>query len=1202
MGSEPAAHPSGEGTSVIDSEALLADGKKLVRSLVDDLRGEATIDPAAAGFIAEQYRGARAAGRTALSASEWVEGLYAQVAVAWFLGCVFARFCEDNGLVDDALLSGPGPRRAIALEHRSAYLAEHPDHDDRHWLRHVFGTYRRLPATGDLFGSHNPVWNLSLSADGARELRELFQRIDPESGLLQHDFSDPSWETRFLGDLYQDLSEYAQKFYALLQTPVFVEEFILDHTLDPAIATFGLREVTIIDPTCGSGHFLLGAFARLYDRWVEAEPSTNRRELARRALDAIAGVDLNPFAAAIARFRLLVVALHAGGDTRLVDAPAYPIHVAVGDSLLHGDPPGRLPGTLVHHEAIGAAVHGYANEDVDAARALLSRSWHAVVGNPPYITVKDPALNQLYRDRFETCSGKYSLGVPFTERFWQLARFDPHLERAGYVGLITANSFMKREMGKKLVEKWFPLHDVTHVIDTSGAYIPGHGTPTVIVFGRNRAALQRSVRAVMGIRGEPGMADPPEKGLVWTSITELVDHAGASSDFISVVDLPRERLTHHPWSLGGGGAAELKQTLDEAGDQFRSILRSTPGFMSICGYDGAAVGPKFSLIRHGVEKSAVRPLIRGEDARDWRVNVLEEAFFPYVDRTDEVIRDESLPGALHRFWLLRSTLEKRHTFSGITFREAGRHWWEWHQLSKLRLRSSLFITFANVATHNHFVLSRGGCINNPHAPVIDLVEGKSEAEHLRALGTLNSSAGCFWMHQVFHNKGAGGGKRVEAGFSARGNEEWENHFEHDGTKLQSFPFPAMADGGTATLLDRLAQELQGVMPTRVARAGLPTASRLGEAAREYRRLRSGMIAAQERLDWEAYRWYGLVDEDLTTGAEPEPPLELGERAFEIVLARRVAAGEEETSWFTRHGSTPITQLPSHWPEWYRRLVERRIELIETDLNIGLIEKPEYKRRWAGRSWDQQVSDALRTWLLDRLESPVYWPEPAALTTCARLAAQARADAEFMEVAHLYKGADVDAAALITELVAAESVAYLAAYRYNDRGLRKHDEWLRTWELQRLEDAGQDVGSIPVPPKYVKGDFRGVTWEHRGKLDVPKERFISYPGAERESDPTPVVGWAGWDHLVRARALAVWYTQARREGRDGSHLLPLLVGLDELVPWLKQWYDQPDPDPALNRPGSQIAALVDAELRSLQLSRDDLASWKPEAPRRGRRPR
>lgn len=79
-------------------------------------------------------------------------------------------------------------------------------------------------------------------------------------------------DTRFLGDLYQDPSEAIRRRYALLQTPEFVEEFILDQTLDPAITEFGLEDVTLIDPTCGSGHFLLGAFRRLLGRSQKAAP------------------------------------------------------------------------------------------------------------------------------------------------------------------------------------------------------------------------------------------------------------------------------------------------------------------------------------------------------------------------------------------------------------------------------------------------------------------------------------------------------------------------------------------------------------------------------------------------------------------------------------------------------------------------------------------------------------------------------------------------------------------------------------------------------------------------------------------------------------------------------------------------------------------------------------------------------------------
>ncbi len=57
---------------------------------------------------------------------------------------------------------------------------------------------------------------LPLSADGAKTLLGFFQRIDPDSGETVHDFTDPDWDTRFLGDLYQDLSESVRKRYALL--------------------------------------------------------------------------------------------------------------------------------------------------------------------------------------------------------------------------------------------------------------------------------------------------------------------------------------------------------------------------------------------------------------------------------------------------------------------------------------------------------------------------------------------------------------------------------------------------------------------------------------------------------------------------------------------------------------------------------------------------------------------------------------------------------------------------------------------------------------------------------------------------------------------------------------------------------------------------------------------------------------------------
>ena len=91
---------------------------------------------------------------------------------------------------------------------------------------------------------------------------------------------------------------------------------------------------------------------------------------------------------------------------------------------------------------------------------------------------------------------------------------------------------MKREFGKKLIEEVLPRLDLTHVVDCSGAYIPGHGTPTAILFGRNRAPVGSVVRTVRGIRGEPAHRRTRLRARVWSAIvaqTDLPDQRANSS-------------------------------------------------------------------------------------------------------------------------------------------------------------------------------------------------------------------------------------------------------------------------------------------------------------------------------------------------------------------------------------------------------------------------------------------------------------------------------------------------------------------------------------------------------------------------------------------------------------------------------------------------------------------------------------------------
>jgi hypothetical protein len=400
-----------------------------------------------------------------------------------------------------------------------------------------------------------------------------------------------------------------------------------------------------------------------------------------------------------------------------------------------------------------------------------------------------------------------------------------------------------------------------------------------------------------------------------------------------------------------------------------------------------------------------------------------------------------------------------------------------------------------------------------------------------------------------------------------------------------------------TIGSRLADAVRSIGSVALTDCGLS----LARTAFEQSRIQ--MISYQEELDWACYYVYGLLRDGLChEEIDRVPPVGLGQRAFEIVLARRMAEGEAPTTWFERHGSTPTTEIPAHWPEDYRALVQRRIDAIESNPNIRLIEQPEYKRRWNAGPWERQQERALRGWLLHRLESSSYWPKPE-LTSCARLADRAHADKDFMQVAAIYTGrADFDVTRLVAELVQNEAVPFLPVLRYKPPGLRKRALWEQTWDLQRREDRGERVGDIPVPPKYRSSDFqKGTCWRLRGKLDVPKERFVSYPGCERDADPTPLVGWAGWDHLQQAQALAAHYLAMKdSEGWSTERLTPLLTGLLELLPWLEQWHDELDPAFGMGM-GQYFRSFVEEEARTLGLTLDAIRGWRPPAStRRGRK--
>lgn len=437
------------------------------------------------------------------------------------------------------------------------------------------------------------------------------------------------------------------------------------------------------------------------------------------------------------------------------------------------------------------------------------------------------------------------------------------------------------------------------------------------------------------------------------------------------------------------------------------------------------------------------------------------------------------------------------------------------------------------------------------------------------------------------------------------SEKWTVWSQFNSTNVQEFPLPEVFPLARATELENLAQQLVAVTPSTVATdpAKLPTAETLAQARSEWLRIRARMVAVQEELDWEVYGIYGLHD-DLTApeGSLPPEGLALGQRAFEIDLGKRVKEQGVKTEWFRRHKSEMISEIPDGWPEAYKETVRRRLNAMKNSSVIGLIERPEYKRRWLTDEWNDQQKAALKKWLLARMERRGLWyetdydgTERPRTRSLPELVDDLTGDHDFVAVAALYAPGE-ELSVIVPKLVEDQHVPFLAALRYTETAHKKKREvWEQVWERQREEDAATAAGDhrkaleirdgTPVPPKYTTADFRKASYAaQRGGLDVPKERFISY---SRTLNPAiEVLGWGGWDHLEQATALTETINNRTTSGNwEREDFIPYLAGLLELLPWLRQWH----PEDA----GMFGEALLDwQQEEEFAVTDEELRAWRP----------
>ena len=306
-------------------------------------------------------------------------------------------------------------------------------------------------------------------------------------------------------------------------TPTYIVDYIVKHTVGRLLEGKTPKQAAslrILDPACGSGSFLIGAYQYLLDwhrDWYVADAQGSAKKHAKalyqgrggewrlttaekkRILQScIFGVDIDAQAVETTKLSLLLKVLE-GETSESIDAqlsflreralPDLSANIKCGNSLIgpdfYDDQQLGLAG-LDDEERYRINVFDWEAEfPLVLGKAVPedARGFGAVIGNPPYGADYDEIQKGYFQARYVYRKGKPETYIYFLERGAGL------LAPLGILGFITPNAWLTNHYGEQLRRHLLTQYRFTAVADLEplrvfrGAVVD----TTIVIFGRDCA-------------------------------------------------------------------------------------------------------------------------------------------------------------------------------------------------------------------------------------------------------------------------------------------------------------------------------------------------------------------------------------------------------------------------------------------------------------------------------------------------------------------------------------------------------------------------------------------------------------------------------------------------------------------------------------------------------------------------------------------
>jgi|AntAceMinimDraft_8_1070364.scaffolds.fasta_scaffold09199_2 type I restriction-modification system DNA methylase subunit/predicted type IV restriction endonuclease len=608
---------------------------------------------------------------------------------------IFLRICEDRGVESYGQLRGL--QNGAHVYPRLCQIFRHADERYNSGLFHFSVEKDRIDLPDDL--------TLGLTIDD-KILKEIFKGLYyPESpfefSVLPADILGHIYE-QFLGKVIrltpghhakvEDKPE-VKKAGGVYYTPTYIVDYIVKNTVGKLLDGKTPNQVSklrILDPACGSGSFLLGAYQHLlnwHQEWyanndpekhakgrspkVYLGPGSEWRlttaEKKRILLNNIYGVDIDTQAVEVTKLSLLLKVLEGenaetlGKSIKLFHERALPDlgdNIKCGNSLIGPDfYEGQQLSLLDDEERYRINVLDW---NTEYPEIMTAGGFDAVIGNPPYVRMLGVGRQELdhYNNKYKSATGHYDTYVLFVEQGVGL------LNAEGLLGMILPNKFFKATYGRGL-RCFLNRHGLIEIVDfTDKQLFRKASTYTCLLFVTRPTGASFRYSQIQEDRF------PKE------ALGDLLERQSRSKAFVHSIERPGDSKQ---WFFLVGEASRIVPDLQERYPPLLSVCeriyqglattadrvyiveqmdRAGNGLISVF---SAALGRRILL-----ERKILRPILKGSDVRRYSIRTPQyHCVFPYTLSAGKAhaisaeVMESDYPATLAYLKESRSILDRR---------------------------------------------------------------------------------------------------------------------------------------------------------------------------------------------------------------------------------------------------------------------------------------------------------------------------------------------------------------------------------------------------------------------------------------------------------------------------------------------------------------------------------------------------------------